>query len=305
MYVGAEVYINPYNGYIGKKITKKGQRIFDEFHNKYKKYKRKSTSFLGAYNINKKENIEELFWFVVNNQEFLDFRVYLYPIYENKDYENADAFYLWFSLGGEYYDESEKHNSLIEVSTKGGGGIALKEPIKIKFTAKQKQKLKKEYIGYTGERYQDSFISFKLREYLIQNGVSEKYFKAVYDTKENIVAYRLWGQDNILPSQAITIDNFERYVDTDENIYYWDYPYDEDRTDKYFKKHNSIFFHTESLTLNKIKESVLKELEFVNETYEYTCFLGMRDTIVNRKFYELVKEVIPNADKYFVPLETV
>lgn len=306
MYHGAEVYVDPYDGYKGKKLTNKGKRILEEFHNKYKKYKRRSTQHMEAYDINKNENLEELFHFVIKNQEFLDFQVIVYEIYEKKDYENADAFYPWFNFGGEYYDESEKNNSLIDVSTKGGGGIALKEPVRVRFTAKQKEKLKKEYIGYTVERFEDCFISVKLRDFLIENGISKKYFKETYDTKGDIIAYRLWGQDNILPSQAVKIDNFEIYSDTDEHIYYWEYIYyDEAPIDKYLKKHHSMIVGSDLGGMDTISKDIIQYLQDINETFEYRYFLGMRKTIVNRKFYELVKEVIPNADKYFIPLKTV
>lgn len=117
-------------------------------------------------------------------------------------------------------------------------------------------------------------------EYLVENGISSKYFKECYTKRKNIIAYRLYS-DNGLDVNAFYDDSYSySFICSNYGKLYKNLKEDETYINKY------------------IDENLLDDLEDVNITSEY--FSKNKKIIVSKKVYNLVKEKDPDA--MFLPI---
>lgn len=130
----------------------------------------------------KTDDFEEIFSVLLPYQSKIDLNMYIETEYEPLDYDNADAYFVAFSDGCDYYDD-EKYNSLEILCTEEDCCVrGHKETMYIEPTRKQVKEFSKKFIGATTEDGVN-VISLPLKAFLEEKGVSANLFKPVYQKR--------------------------------------------------------------------------------------------------------------------------
>lgn len=282
------------------KFSPEIRKLVDAFHVKYKKHWKRRRSFYSYKITNRDELYEEFLAFNEAHKKELKIIIYAHTFYEQEDLDAAVAYIISCRNWCYYYDGygEESYDYLKTASGKLGLWKPV-PPIYIKLPSKTKKKFIDNYEVAITPNF-EVFISPKLYTYLIEKGISHEFFREAYakGNKDVVIAYRLWGEEHVLPPESYLPFTKDEYwcEDVETGNVKWvpiDDPDDIDECE--FNFNGSLDFELEYLT----KEG-LELLTYVNDSFE--CFLSMRQTIVNKELFDLIAEKVPSIKKQSVPI---
>lgn len=255
------------------------QRKLHSIKNKLKKYELKK--MIGIDPIYKIDETNPIF--LEAKQLMYDYQgdivlqiEWLYPVFSSGEIDKAVAYEPYF-INRYCLDYDEESENECENTCKLCESIDLKENLEI-----QPKGIKRNsYNTFTLEDNKSVFFITQLMyEYLVENGISSKYFKECYTKRKNIIAYRLYS-DNVLDVNAFYDDSYsDLFICSNCGKLCKNLKVDQTYINKY------------------IDENSLDDLEDVNITSEY--FSKNKKIIVSKKVYNLVKEKDPKA--MFLPI---
>ena len=255
------------------------QRILHKLKIMLSKYK--SNKNIGIDPIYKIDEKNSIFLKVKNIQsEYSDsikLIVYnLYPKFTEEEMNNAVAYEPYF-INRYCFDYDEESNNESNTLCNNCGIVQFKENLEI-----QPKKIQKNsYTTFTLEYNQNIFfVSSKMYEYLIENGINITNFRPAYTKRKNIIAYRIYSES------LLEINDFK----------------DESYSNSIMCSNCGKLYKNlliEDQYVNKyINKDALENLKDVNLTYEY--FGDNRKIIVSKKFYNLIKQKDTKA--LFLPI---
>ncbi|MDE8731915.1 hypothetical protein P0G10_02135 [Eubacteriales bacterium DFI.9.88] len=286
------------------RFSRSMRKVVDEFDLEFNKYRVRRRHYYSYKIKNTDEDYERFMEFHEEYKKKLDIVIYPYTVYEEEDYENASAFLLEFTNQCYYYDEGydfEKYDCLKTDSAALGQWYPI-PPIYIKLPIKTQRA----FEGLEGAITHDfeSYISPKLHEYLISCGIGEEYFKEAYKKgrEREIVAYRLWGREHVLPAESLFPFNKDYEdawcYDPDTGYVKWVRDEDDDGEDMEHWEGNprgSLEPETPIIT----KEG-LEALSYVSDSFE--AMGNIRSTIINPELFQLIREKVPSVMKRSIPI---
>lgn len=287
---------------IGEKtsFSTRALKFIAEFEEIYCKNKNKKEN--GFFINEKKVDFEQLFQQLLPYQNEISIWMHVDPIYEEEDFDMADAFLMNFPKYCYYYDEpeDERYNSM-QVLYKGKEDL-YREHIEKMYIAPNglKSKFAKECTGASTD-LGIHIISQEMKEYLLDNGISEAYIKPVYQKNGQRWADYLFGEEHMLPSFSVlgyTDDVVEPYQ-----------KYRVIEIDHKMKRGDSLWnSFTEAVQTGiypcipkyEIRADVLDTLGDVNIT---TDFYGWcRCTVISKRLFELIRKQVPKITTVSQPI---
>lgn len=339
MYTQLNIEIRPkgaLDDYQMDHFTKKGRKIVEAFHEEFQPYIVRGRQ-RWTYKLTSRDEKYDAFWeFWEKHKEEFDIVVYGGTIHEKEDLEAADAFMLVFRKQCYYYDEAE----CLEVVSPALGQWQLKPPILIQLPTNTKKAFRKGMAGANTPDF-ESYISPQLYEYLIEKGIGKEFFRPAYAkrSREEPVAWRLWGGDHVLPPESLMpFGNPEDQVwlqDLDTGYVKWvcnedgdltEGDYDDEYEEDMFNEFNADTFNAEDViydydddddeddmpdwkfylngefeTYRKtLRKEGIAQLAYVNDGYE--CIGNIRPTIVNKELFWLIAEKVSTVKRFSHPI---
>ena len=208
---------NRHNAY--SRGSKKVYQFLEDFEQAYGRFRKKRGYYEGMereYFIRSdKADFEELFQMVKPFEKKLDMVMDTAQIYEESDIESADAYFFTFPKTCYFYDDvfsdgedKEPFNSLRQLCpecfVRG-----IREPVYIKPNNGLRKQFAEGFAGASDELgYGVIILSDPLRDYLVQQGIAEKYFHPVYTRKGERWCYCFWPDERRIPHLAL-LDNMD------------------------------------------------------------------------------------------------
>ncbi|MCO7122573.1 hypothetical protein NIA71_11530 [Ihubacter massiliensis] len=305
MYVQLDIEIRPKNAIDEEemnKFSKRMRKVVDEFDINFKEYRVRRKHYY-SYKIKAiDEGYERFMEFNETYKRKLDIAIYPYTIYEKQDYEAASAFVLEFTNQCDYYDgyDFEKYDCLKTDSAALGQWYPM-PPIYIKLPTKTRKAFEHMDGAITPDF--ESYISPKLYKYLIDCGIDKEYFKEAYKKGKDreIVAYRLWGREHVLPAESLFEFNrdydFAWCYDPDTGYVKW---VREDDTEREYEPWEFNLYGQLEPVVPTITKEGIDALSYVSDSFE--ALGNMRSTIINPELFQLIKEKVPSVMKRTIPI---
>ncbi len=303
---------NRHNAY--SRGSKKVYQFLEDFEQAYGRFRKKRGYYEGMereYLLRSdKVNFKELFQMVKPFEKKLTMAMQMEQIYEKVDFETADAYLFYFPRNCYFYDDEdedddedeETFNSLRSLcprcSTRG-----IREPIYIKPNSRLRNLFGEEFAGASDELgYGVNILSDPLRDYLVQQGIAEKYFRPVYSRRGDQWTYCFWPDERKIPHLSL-IDNVDTVIGKCPTC------------------GRQVFLGTaktksESLwnrlriplkfgsypipELWKLKREVGEALPPLSLTEDY--FEDRQLLVMNRELFDLIAEKLPRVKKRSVPI---
>ncbi|MCO7122567.1 hypothetical protein NIA71_11500 [Ihubacter massiliensis] len=286
------------------RFSRSMRKVVDEFDIEFNKYRVRRRHYYSYKIKNTDEDYERFMEFHETYKRKLDIVVYAYTEYEEQDYVNAVAFELRFKNQCYYYDEGydcEKYDCMKLESAALGQWYPM-SPIYIKLPTKTRKAFDRMEGANTPAL--ENYISPKLYEYLISCGISAEYFKEAYKKgkEHEIVAYRLWGREHVLPAESFFPFNKDYddawCYDPDTGYVKWVRDEDDDGEDM---EHWEFCFNGQLEPLFPIiTKKGVEALTYVNDSFE--AMGNIRSTIISPKLFDLIQEKVPSVMKYTIPI---
>ncbi len=306
--------MNMHNAY--SRGNKKVYQFLEDFEQAYGSFRKKR----GDYEEMEREyllrsdkvNFEELFQMVKPFEKKLTMAMQMEQIYEKVDFETADAYLFYFPRNCYFYDDEdedddedeETFNSLRSLcprcSTRG-----IREPIYIKPNSRLRNLFGEEFAGASDELgYGVNILSDPLRDYLVQQGIAEKYFRPVYTRKGERWCYCFWPDERRIPHLAL-LDNMDDIT--------WKCPtcgrHIHHRTAE--SKGESLWNQLD-ITIKtgnsypiperwELKREIGEILPPLNSTEDY-LFRDTQEIVMSRELLSLIAERIPKAKTWVEPI---
>lgn len=274
----------------GIDFSKKEKSILHDIQHKWKFHMCKISKNNATFEFDSNSQIANLYKdeLIQKYKNFFNHDVYCNTIYELEDMEKAVAYELYFKNDCITFDEDEKYYNY-ELVCKH---LELKELRSHLYIKGFKRNLK----GANTEKL-EAIIAPDIYQNLREKKLPSKFFRPMFNTREDVIAYYIDGSCNLLPPKVIYNSN--------QKFWHTCCGCDAVSMGKhtYFMKEPEIHIHgNESLDITYINECGLQNLDFCNQTYEYDYFLGIRKTIVNKTFFALLCEQIPEIKGISKPI---
>lgn len=292
---------------VERNYSKEARAFIHDFSEKYKKNRKaiKGDVFAGCFEFSSKRvSFEEIFAQLLPLEHEIEFVMYISTVYEKKDFDSAAAYMIFFPKECFYYDDcdEEEFNS-IEILCEERNCFARghRDKIYVKPNNGLKKRFTQEYTGASTMR-ELHIVSEKMMTYLLENGISERYFGPVYEKKGTLWAYYLKPGNIALPSLSILNDQ-EDWLHVcptcGRNIIYMSHQPKGDSLWNAFQDANNFGEYPASDRW-EISREVLKNLEAVNITADY--FTSCQYIVINRQLFELLQQKIPRLGRTSVPV---
>ena len=225
----------------------------------------------------------------------VEFDIYVDNHYERKDYDDAVAVALCFLRSCKYYEDfdHEEYNGVYykEIYENGELITSLVIPTEKLFIRPTKV-LSRRYAGVASEDIAN-FITPDLKDYLVKNGIGEEFFKPAYTKrdKETPYAYKIYGENSILPRGAIITAKHAIKELSSEVVIKDVIPGGE--LDEYFGLQVNWIGMGYPFEKELISPEAYKVMGDANETFEY--YGKERRNIISKKLFDLIAEKCPDV----------
>lgn len=211
-------------------------------------------------------------------EEYIDVEQNL--IYSDEDMDRAVAYGLLFSTGFEEYENYLDREEL-ELDEYPCTNCIANDRKEILYAKPYNiSKFKKDYGIYAIEAQEEQILTPNLHQFLVDNNISQDYFRPVYTSRNKLISYYLYQKANVLPRGSVKRGGkieIERCENCGREI--WRFLQDDYEGDP------PIW------TITKEGLNLLKD---VNTMEEY--IYGIKRTIISKKLYNLLKKKMKNLD---------
>lgn len=282
MYRILNVELRKHKGFLTKS---KEDRRFQEKYSNFKKKECLKDGFI-CYAFSEKEILLNPIQMEAERLNSL-FQCWVQVVYEEFEYENAEAFVISFPYGFDEYDNCYDRDEL-ELDTFPCDDCCANDRKEILYLELDKEKdgFCESFSGLSVDGYEEQIISIPLYNHLCSNDVQEECFKPVFDLNDNIVGYSFYGLNNILP-EGTTASRLEEEREVCPSCGRVLVEYYEENLE-------------EPIRPWTITEEGIRMLQDVNFTYEYRE--NLRKIIVSKKVFRLIKEKWPEIVEYVEPM---
>lgn len=305
-------YLNKYVE-IGRKpevFDEECKSVLSEFDKKYGKYKVKKTERDNWKNYilkDKDVDFNDVFDYLEPYTEKMRIDFSFQRKYESKDYDDAVAYVLKFPKTCSYCEAEEDDDKYdyffqsMKCKTCSHNAHDFLEKVYIRSDFSVKKFLCEKIGGVTTENG-EPIVSIPLYHELIAQGIDKEFFNPVFSKKEDLLGYRLFGKQHILPPLSV-IDGAMLSK----------------RTCPDCGRNLMVHSITAGSTLNKrfpefcdligyplpddhlyINRQGMEHLHRVNWTSDF--FEGNRYVVVDRKLFHLITKFTPRAKTTSIPV---